>query len=63
MLCAKIQDAELFRRVRNTTRRDELIARLVQSGDLWTDDPALLEAVRRETAALVIAEGGGSGPY
>jgi hypothetical protein len=40
----------------NTTKRDELISMLVQSGDLWTDDPALLESVRREAAAEVVAQ-------
>ena len=40
----------------NTTKRDELISMLVQSGDLWTDDPALLESVRREAAAAVVAQ-------
>ena len=57
------EDCELFRRLKNTTHRDELITMLVQSGDRWTDDPALLERVRREAAAAVIAEGSGHGPY
>ena len=46
----------LWRRMENTTKRDELISMLVQSGDLWTDDPALLESVRREAAAAVVAQ-------
>ena len=58
-----LEDYELFRRLANSTRRDELITRLVQSGDLWTDSPTLLEEVRREAAASVIAEGGGRGRY
>ena len=58
-----LEDFELFRRIKNVTKRDGLINQLVQSGDLWTDDPALLESVRREAAAVVLAEGGGTGPY
>ena len=57
------EDPELFRRMKNTTRRDELITMMVQSGDLWTDGPALLERVRREAAASVIAEGSGHRPH
>ena len=58
-----LEDFELFRRIQNVTKRDSLINQLVQSGDLWTDDPALLESVRRQAAAVVLAEGGGTGPY
>ena len=53
-----LEDFELFRRVANATRRDELVAQLVQSGDLWTNDAELLETTRREAATVVMAQRG-----
>lgn len=51
-----LEDFELFRRIKNITRRDQLITKLVQSGDLWTNDAELLETTRREAAVLVMAQ-------
>ena len=49
-----IEDLELFSRL-SWAQRAPLLQQLIRNGTDWTDDPALLERVRREAAARIMA--------
>lgn len=51
-----LEDWELFLKV-DASKRASLLSQIVRGPTDWTPDPILLESVRRQAAALVMASG------